>query len=72
MFWSDIEESWNEIRSRVKLQWEKLSNARLEVIIGSRDQVDDWIHRTHDVSKQAAESRVSGSQQRQRAAKAAQ
>ena len=66
MNWSRIKDDWNEFKSKVKLQWDKLPDAQLEVIAGSRDQLIDWIQKTYGVSRHAAEWQLSGWQQRQR------
>ena len=59
MDWSRIRDNWDGFKSRVKLQWEKLPDARLEVIAGSRDQIVEWIQKTYGVSKPAAEWQLS-------------
>ena len=65
MNWDCIEGIWKAFKGNVKQQWDQLPDMRLEVIAGNRDQLVAWMQKTHGLSRDAAERRLSGGQQGQ-------
>lgn len=50
--------NWKELKGKVKEQWGKLSDDRLEEIAGKRDQLAGEIQKAYGVSREEAEKQV--------------
>ncbi len=59
MKWDHIEGNWKQFKGNVKRQWDRLSDAQLDVIAGVRDQLADSIQQVYGISKHAAEWQLS-------------
>lgn len=55
-----IEGNWQEFKGKVKAQWGKLTDDRLEVIAGRRDQLIGEIQQAYGISKDEADRQVKG------------
>ncbi len=53
-----IEGNWKELKGKVKTQWGKLTDDRLDVIDGKRDQLAGEIQQAYGVSREEAEKQV--------------
>lgn len=53
-----IEGNWKEFKGKVKAQWGKLTDDRLDVIDGKRDQLTGEIQEAYGISKDEAEKQV--------------
>lgn len=53
-----IEGNWTEFKGKVKEQWGKLTDDRLDVIAGKRDQLRGEIQQAYGLSKDEAEKQV--------------
>ncbi|PHQ24172.1 general stress protein CsbD [Marinobacter guineae] len=53
-----IEGNWKELKGRVKEQWGKLTDDRLDEIAGKRDQLAGEIQQAYGVSREEAERQV--------------
>ncbi|MFL1467567.1 CsbD family protein [Marinobacter sp. HN1S83] len=53
-----IEGNWSELKGRVKEQWGKLTDDRLDEIAGRRDQLAGEIQQAYGVSRDEAEKQV--------------
>lgn len=53
-----IEGNWKELKGRVKEQWGKLTDDRLDEIAGRRDQLAAEIQQAYGVSREEAEKQV--------------
>lgn len=53
-----MEGNWKELRGRVKKQWGKLTDDRLDEIDGKSDQLAGEIQNTYGVSREEAEKQV--------------
>lgn len=53
-----IEGHWKEVKGKVKEQWGKLSDDRLDVIDGNKDQLSGEIQKSYGVSKDDADKQV--------------
>lgn len=53
-----FEGNWKELKGKVKEQWGKLSDDRLEEIAGKRDQLAGEIQKAYGVSREEAEKQV--------------
>ncbi|MEX0622994.1 CsbD family protein [Saccharospirillum sp.] len=58
MNWDTIEGNWKEYRGKAKEKWGKLTDDRLDVIAGRRDQLLGEIQKSYGVSKDEAEKQV--------------
>ena len=65
MNWNQIESNWKIFKVKAKLQWNELTEAQLESIVGQRDGLLEMLQKTYKISKHAAEWQLSGWQQRQ-------
>lgn len=53
-----IEGNWKEFKGKVKSHWGKLTDDRLDVIDGKRDQLAGEIQQAYGVSKDEAEDQI--------------
>lgn len=58
MNWDTIEGNWKEFKGKVQSQWGKLTNDRLDVIDGKRDQLAGEIQHAYGVTKDEAEKQI--------------
>lgn len=58
MNWDSIEGNWEEFKGKVKTQWGKLTDDRLDVIAGRRDQLRGEIQKAYGITKDEAEKQV--------------
>jgi uncharacterized protein YjbJ (UPF0337 family) len=53
-----IEGNWKELKGKVKEQWGKLTDDRLDVIAGRRDQLAGEIQQAYGISREEAEKQI--------------
>lgn len=53
-----IEGNWKEFKGKVKEQWGKLTDDRLDVINGKRDQLAGEIQQAYGITKDEAEKQI--------------
>ena len=53
-----IEGNWSELKGKVKEQWGKLTDDRLDEIAGRRDQLAGEIQKAYGISREKAEEQV--------------
>lgn len=53
-----LEGNWKELKGRVKQQWGKLTDDRLDEIAGKRDQLAGEIQQAYGVSRDEAEKQI--------------
>lgn len=53
-----LEGNWKEFKGRVKQHWGKLTDDRLDVIAGKRDQLTGEIQQAYGVTQDEAEKQV--------------
>ena len=58
MNWDRVENEWQQVKSKVKAQWEKLTDHHLENISGKREHLVSNIQECYGVKKTEAESQV--------------
>lgn len=58
MNWDIVEGNWNEFKGKVKAQWGKLTDDRLDVIAGKRDQLTGEIQKAYGITMDEAERQV--------------
>ncbi len=58
MNWDIIEGNWKEFSGKAQAKWGKLTNDRLDVIAGRRDQLKGEIQKAYGISKDEAETQV--------------
>lgn len=59
MNWSYVETNWNELKAKVKQNWDNITDQQLDSIAGKRDRLCRVIQRTYDLSSQQAEEQLS-------------
>ena len=58
MEWKQIEGQWKTVKGQARKQWDKLSDAELEQIAGSRERLLGKIRERYSLSPQDAERQV--------------
>lgn len=58
MNWDIIEGHWKEFKGKAKEQWGKLTEDRLDVIGGKREQLKGEIQSAYGISKDEAEKQI--------------
>ncbi len=58
MNWDIIEGNWKKFKGKAKAQWGKLTDDRLDVIAGKRDQLTGEIQKAYGITKEEAEKQV--------------
>jgi uncharacterized protein YjbJ (UPF0337 family) len=53
-----IEGNWKEFKGKIREKWGKLTDDRLDVIEGKRDQLAGEIQQAYGISKEQAEKQV--------------
>lgn len=53
-----IEGNWKEFKGKAKVHWGKLTDDRLDVIKGKRDQLAGEIQHAYGVSREEAEEQI--------------
>lgn len=53
-----FEGNWKQIRGKVKQHWGKLTDDRLDVIDGKRDQLTGQIQEAYGITREEAEEQV--------------
>ncbi|QIB67324.1 CsbD family protein [Kineobactrum salinum] len=53
-----IEGNWTELKGKAKVQWGKLSDDRLDVIAGKRDQLAGELQKAYGISRDEAEKQI--------------
>ncbi len=53
-----IEGNWKEFKGKVKSHWGKLTDDRLDVVDGKRDQLAGEIQQAYGISKEEAEKQI--------------
>ncbi len=53
-----IEGNWKELKGKVKANWGKLTDDRLDVIAGRRDELRGEIQKAYGVSRDEAEKQI--------------
>ncbi len=58
MNWDIIEGNWMKFKGKAKAHWGKLSDDRLDVIAGKRDQLRGEIQEAYGLTKDEAEKQI--------------
>ncbi len=58
MNWNRMAGNWTEVKGRVREQWGRLSNERLERIAGNRDQLVGHIQESYGIAREDAQREV--------------
>ena len=58
MNWDLIEANWKQMKGKAKEQWGKLTDDRLEVIAGKRDQLVGAIQEQYSYTRERAEEEI--------------
>lgn len=58
MHWDTIESDWKQFASKVKQQWNKLTDEHLHAIAGKRVELQSKIEQAYGVSKEEAEKQI--------------
>ena len=58
MNWNVIEGNWMQYKGQVKAQWGKLTNDRLDVIAGNREQLAGSIQESYGVGQDEADKQI--------------
>lgn len=53
-----IEGNWKEFKGKIQEKWGKLTDDRLDVIEGKRDQLAGEVQQAYGISKEQAEKQV--------------
>ncbi len=53
-----IEGNWKEFKGKVKQKWGKLTDDRLDVIAGKRDELAGEIQQAYGISREEAEKQL--------------
>ena len=62
--WDRIEGSWKLFKGSAKVQWGKLTEGRLDVVAGKREQHAGSVQEAHGIDAEAAQERVDRGQAR--------
>lgn len=65
MNWDHIEGNWEQLKESIKQQWNKLTDAQLELIAGNRDQLKLTLQKLYAISKEEAEKQLDVWQEQQ-------
>ena len=58
MNWDSIQGNWKEFKGKAKVRWGKLTNDDLDVIEGSRDQLEGMLQKQYGYAKEKSKSEV--------------
>ncbi|MGZ3159012.1 MAG: CsbD family protein [Burkholderiaceae bacterium] len=58
MNWDIIEGNWTKYKGHVKAQWGKLTNDRLEVIAGKREQLIGELQEAYGIDQDEADKQI--------------
>ena len=58
MNWDRIEENWHQVKSKIKVQWSKLTDDHLNNISGKREHLVANVQDCYSVKKDEAERQV--------------
>jgi uncharacterized protein YjbJ (UPF0337 family) len=58
MNWDRVEGNWKQFTGTAKAKWGKLTDDRLDVIAGKRDQLAGWIQEAYGVTKEASQRQI--------------
>ena len=58
MNWDIAEGNWKEFKGKVKTQWGKLTDDRLDVIAGKREQLAGEIQAAYGIGKDETEKQI--------------
>ncbi|GAB3095940.1 CsbD family protein [Aestuariicella hydrocarbonica] len=58
MNWDIVEGNWKKFKGKAKSNWGKLSDDRLDVIAGNRDQLRGEIQKAYGITKDEAEKQI--------------
>lgn len=58
MNWDIVEGNWKKFKGKAKSHWGKLSDDRLDVIAGKRDQLRGEIQKAYGITKDEAEKQI--------------
>ena len=59
MNWESIEGNWEQVKDRIKAQWDKLTDDHLEAISGKREHLVGKVQECYGIHKDEAERQVS-------------
>ncbi|GAB3279009.1 CsbD family protein [Parahaliea aestuarii] len=58
MNWDIIEGNWKTFKGKAQAQWGKLTDDRLDVIAGRRDELKGEIQKAYGITKDEAEEQI--------------
>ena len=64
MNWDRIKGKWKQFKGNVKERWGKLTDDRLDVIVGKRDSLAGKIQETYGIAKDETEKQLADWQKR--------
>jgi uncharacterized protein YjbJ (UPF0337 family) len=64
MNWDRIEGNWKQFKGKVKQQWGRLTDDRIDVIAGKRDELLGAVQEAYGVARDEAERQVKNWEQR--------
>ena len=59
MNWDRIEGNWQQVKGRIKAQWDKLTDDHLETISGKREHLVGKVQECYGIHQDEAERQVS-------------
>lgn len=59
MNWDAIEGNWNQVKSKVTRQWDKLTDDQLDIVSGKRERLVGKIQECYGIARDEAERQVS-------------
>lgn len=58
MSWDLSDESWNTLKSKLKMRWGKITNTHLEAIAGKREKLLEVIKQAYGLSEEDADTQI--------------
>ena len=58
MNWNTVEGDWKKFKGAVKQQWGKVTDDRLDVIAGKRDELAGEIQKLYGITKEETEAQL--------------
>lgn len=58
MNWNYVETNWDELKAKVKQNWDKISDQQLDAVAGKRDRLCRVIQCVYAIDSQQAEEQI--------------
>lgn len=59
MNWSYVEANWDDLKAKVKQNWDKISDQQLDLVAGNRERLSKVIQRAYAIGPLQAEEQLS-------------